>query len=148
MSYVDNIKPYDNVRTSEEHNITPVSLYLNSVVEFVEPKEVSLPTLAFPADVSDLLPDSADIPKEFWDHYNEYATLGRQWFFGKTMAVVFDRPGINGDTAGKHITCCLRTYSVKHEHKEAGVGYLLYLWKARAVTDEEFEELQSRPETA
>jgi len=37
-------------------------------------------------------------------------------------------PKIDSQLAWRHIMTCLKSFEPKHEHKMAGVGYLLSLW--------------------
>lgn len=108
-------------------------------------EDISEAQQVFPAEVvGSLLPEAEQIPSEFWDRSNKYNRLASRLFFGQVDGLVFDKPGVDNHVAGTHIMTCLGSYEPKHEHKEAGVAYLLYLWKAREVELEGSDE----PETA
>lgn len=97
---------------------------------WAKPTGVDAATRAFPASVmGSLLPDMDDIPEEFKRQdgtpWNELAS---KWFFaGLKKAPVF-KPGIDASAAMGHLKACLGSYEPKHEHKEAGVAYLMSLW--------------------
>lgn len=95
----------------------------------MEPKEVSGLNFAFPSKVIELglLPKWEDIPEEFRREDNRWNTMANALFFGKAKLPEF-KEGIKRAVAGKHIAACLRSYEPKHEHKMAGVGWLLSQW--------------------
>lgn len=90
------------------------------------PKEVDQATLAFPANViGTLLPKWEEIPKEFKDG-NKWTQLAQHIFFYGGKGIEFlVKDGVDQAKANRHIMACLRSFEPKHEHKEAGVGYLL-----------------------
>ena len=53
-----------------------------------------------------------------------------QWFFyGLPDETTFDtRDGVDIKRALRHISACMRSFQPKHEHKVAGVAYLLDLF--------------------
>lgn len=97
---------------------------------FDQPKEVSDLNLVFGGDMSQLLPDWESIPEEFktWQgtDWNKFVS---KWFFGgakKTM-VTFD-PAVDMTLALRHLKAIMMSFEPKHEHKEAGVAWLLSRW--------------------
>lgn len=93
----------------------------------MEPKEVSDALMAYPAVVvGKYLPMQEDIPKEFWRD-NEWTSLAHDWFFGKIKedSKFYPKEGIDAEKAFRHCNCILRSYQPKHEHKIAGVAYLM-----------------------
>lgn len=94
----------------------------------MEPKDVSDLNLAFPSDIiaRGLLPKWEDIPEEFCNE-NRWTALASDLFFGRAKLPEF-KDGISRVQAGKHIIACLRSFEPKHEHKIAGVGWLLSQW--------------------
>lgn len=95
------------------------------------PRLVDDLVLAFPAYVvGTLLPPVEAIPSEFFNTSNPWCQLQRKWFMGglPTSTQFHLRPGCEGERMMRHITACQRSYEPKHEHKEAGVAYLLSLW--------------------
>lgn len=96
----------------------------------MRPVPVSDVLLAFPADLSNLLPDWDEIPDEFKDSYNDWQRFANHWF-GRGLASTVEfwcKEGIDGDTAVRHLRAILGSYQPKHEHKLAGVAYLCSLW--------------------
>lgn len=75
-----------------------------------------------------LLPPWDDIPKEFWDG-NIYTRIGEAMFYGEKIpnGEVSFNEGFKQDPHG--LTRCIMAHLVsfdpKHEHKIAGVGYMI-----------------------
>lgn len=99
-------------------------------MDWTQPRIVSDATHAFPANVIGvLLPPKNNIPKEFFDCNNKWTSLANDWFFcGIAKSRFIPKENIDLYTALKHLSACLRSYEPQHEHKEAGVGYLMSLW--------------------
>lgn len=99
---------------------------------FEKPKEVSGMDCAFgPRKIKELLPDYKDVPEEFKQYGNKWASLVSKWFFSG-LDVKKDLPpikqGIDLNMALRHLGACLSSWEPKHEHKTAGVAYLMSLW--------------------
>lgn len=81
--------------------------------------------------VEGVLPDWDDIPKEFWKMHNPYCRVVSSLFFNggslQDFGLAF-KPGVDERRAMRAIKACLGSWAPKHEHKEAGVAYLLSLW--------------------
>lgn len=97
------------------------------------PKEVSNAMYAFPADVSEFLPRLEDIPTEFKEYHCEskWRQLFAILFYGDDRSDkiwIRPKPNIDANLAGRHIMCVMRSYQPRHEHKMAGVMYLLDQW--------------------
>ncbi len=103
----------------------------------MEPKEITDLDLAFPAHVIDLglLPKWEDIPEEFRDHNNEWNRAASKIFFRGGRGLVF-KEGVDVVKAKRHLTACLRSFQPKHEHKTAGVGWLLSQWLQNSKIEE------------
>ena len=96
--------------------------------EWAKPKEVSLCDMLFTGDViGTLLPKKEDIPKEFYDHHNKWTRIASSFFF-KGGQLPPTRDCISRRIAVNHIQTVLASFQPQHEHKEAGVGYLLSMW--------------------
>lgn len=96
------------------------------------PQPVSNVMLAFPADVSDLLPDYAGVPEEFKGYGgNPWVKLTEEWFYKGLDGDLIAKDGVDATAAGRHIAACLGSFQPKHEHKIAGVAYLMSLWFER-----------------
>ena len=95
----------------------------------IMPAEVSQLELAFGGNMAKLLPPYESVPAEFKGHNGKWNNLVSTWFFqGLKNAVWTPKPGIDKDKALRHIKAILGSWEPKHEHKEAGVAYLLSLW--------------------
>lgn len=95
--------------------------------KWAQPIEISDATMVFPAKVCGvILPPMADIPKEFHNRHNVWTSKASQLMFvgGKVDL----KPEIDRTAAMRQLRACLGSFEPKHEHKEAGVGYLLSLW--------------------
>lgn len=89
-------------------------------------------TLAFPAHVvGTLLPDWDTIPDEYkqWGSRNEFVRCVSDWFYRGLKDVLFEKAeGVTDEDAGRVMRmarACLASFEPKHEHKIAGVAYLL-----------------------
>lgn len=99
---------------------------------FAKPAAVSNVDVAFPTDVRKLLPPYSEVPDDFKRfNGNERVRLAASLFCsgGKLPAT---KPGIDRVAATRHLQVCLSSWEPKHEHKEAGVAYLLSLWCTEA----------------
>jgi hypothetical protein len=103
----------------------------------MEPKEITDLDLAFPGPVIDLglLPKWEDIPEEFRNRDNEWAKAASKLFFKGGKGLAF-KEGVAVVKAKRHIAACLRSYQPKHEHKIAGVGWLLSQWLKSSKVEE------------
>lgn len=93
--------------------------------------------LVFPGRIEHLLPPWDSLPTEYLDRSaimsrrgpascNVAATL---FYRGSRKDTVWTpRKGIDTSTAIRHVGAVLMCWEPKHEHKIAGVGYLLALW--------------------
>lgn len=106
--------------------------------EWALPTPVSDVEVAFPAGALDLMPSRevceaglAALP----DGGAEWLRLQRVWFSrGLAAGVEFHmRPGVDGETAFRHLCCIQGSYAPKHEHKEAAVAYLASRWCEKVV---------------
>lgn len=98
-------------------------------VTFEKPQEVSDVELASLTKTDKYLPPYQDIPEEFNLSHNAWNEIVSIWFFmGLDPSILTAKPGINKQKALRHLTCCMRSWEPKHEHKIAGVAYLMSLW--------------------
>lgn len=90
------------------------------------PKEITSPFM--PSE--ELLPAYDDIPDEF------KRFTGTKWnklfndmfFYGLKSLTLFPKDGIDKEKAWRHIRIASQGRDSKHEHKAAGVSYLMSLW--------------------
>jgi len=95
-----------------------------------EPADVDDITMAFPANLDNLLPKMDEIPDEFkGNQFNPYVALQQKWFFqGISQEEIPIKASIDRKKALRHLSTCMRSFEPSHEHKEAGVAYLMSLW--------------------
>lgn len=101
------------------------------VIDYSQPQEVDEVTQAFPARVIGvLLPREKEIPKEFSQGNTKWNKIQRAWFFKglDENTKFYPKEGIDPEKALTHLSACQRSYEPKHQHKEAGVAYLMSLW--------------------
>ena len=98
----------------------------------MKPMDVDEVTMAFPAEVvGTYLPAEKDIPEEFWDGRasppGEWTHIVNTWFTrGLNPDVKFSaKEGIDARKAFRHCAAIMGSFQPKHEHKIAGVAYLL-----------------------
>jgi hypothetical protein len=77
------------------------------------------------------LPAWGDIPAEFKRSSNPFAHIASKLFFEGGKLADFGltaKPGVDVSKAMRAIKCCLGSFDPSHEHKEAGVAYMLSQW--------------------
>ena len=78
------------------------------------------------------LPTWNKIPDEYKRGHTPENKLVSQWFFNglseSDIASLAPREGVDKNKALAACSACLRSFEPKHEHKEAGVAYLLNQW--------------------
>ncbi len=95
----------------------------------MKPKLISDIELAFPAHViGKYLPVWETIPDEFRNYRSPWCHHAQAAFSGKFDAAFTLRDGVDIKLASRHLRACLSSYEPKHEHKIAGVAYLMSLW--------------------
>jgi len=98
------------------------------------PKEISGLDILFAADVvGKFLPPWDEIPEEFrrnWHRSIGWPKVAETWFFsGLPEGTVFTpKDGIDESKALCQIAACLRSFEPSHEHKIAGVAWLMDLF--------------------
>lgn len=95
----------------------------------MKPKEVKDEEIALGGNMAKLLPKYADLPEDFKRDRTPFNKLVREWFFrGLNKSLLTPKPGIDKDKALRHLKAIMCSWEPKHEHKEAGVSYLMSLW--------------------
>ena len=96
------------------------------------PPKISDIDLVFPARALEWLPPWDAIPAEFKSRSNPWTQKVSEWFFRgadkEWIARLAPKAGVDGNDAIRVVRACLGSYAPKHEHKEAGVAFLLALW--------------------
>lgn len=77
----------------------------------------------------ELLPKYEEIPDEFKGFRGVWSDLTERWFFeGINGEILREKSGIDREAALRHLDACMRSFAPKHEHKIAGVAYLMSQW--------------------
>jgi hypothetical protein len=100
-------------------------------VDWSKPQEIDRISQAFPASViGKLLPLEKDIPAPYWENNHPMAEVVSHWFyFGLNPKAELElKAGVDGHVMMQHLTTCLRSFEPKHQHKIAGVAFLLDQW--------------------
>lgn len=99
-----------------------------SKTDFSKPTQLTDDDISF-GRIKGLLPAYTDIPDEFKRQRNKWVQLVDQWFFaGLDGYRLIPKDGIDKREALRHAGTVMRSWELKHEHKTAGVAYLLSLW--------------------
>ncbi len=87
---------------------------------------------SIPKNIKSFIPEMQDIPdefKNFHDINHKWLKLFDNMFFhGIEIIEVKHKAGIDPITAFRHIKAVLNAFSIQHEHKRAGIAYLLSEW--------------------
>lgn len=99
------------------------------MTDWSKPIPVSDVMLAFPAIVTGkLLPPVEDIPKEFING-NRWTELVNRHFAGLPVTASLScKDGVDYTAALRQVSACMASFEPKHEHKIAGVAYLMSLF--------------------
>lgn len=97
------------------------------------PQPVTDVQLAFPAGiVGTYLPLMKELPEAFRDYHGHnpwLAAAGQIFSVGiPTTTRIHLKEGVDGELALRHLRVCLGSYEPRHEHKIAGVGWLMSRW--------------------
>jgi len=109
-------------------------------IDWTKVKPVSDAELAFPAKVIDkFLPPYDTIPDEHKHRGHPMGKVVSKWFFGGLPqgTQFHPREGIDAEAAFRQVRACLGSYEPAHEHKEAGVSWLLDLFFEKIEFPEE-----------
>lgn len=70
-----------------------------------------------------------DIPEEFKQGHTQWNKLFQEIFYkGVPPGSIEPKEGVDAGKAGRAIMAAIASRALKHEHKEAGVAYLLSQW--------------------
>jgi hypothetical protein len=95
-----------------------------------KPQEVNDIDMVFGGGCSKLLPEMDEIPDEFTRHKGtKWNVIVCDWFFAGLKGHKYKmKDGVDADMAWRHLSTIMRSFEPAHEHKEAGVAYLMSLW--------------------
>lgn len=106
------------------------------VNKWAQPQQVKDAMVAFPANVTRLMPTEQEIPKEFTRSGNTWVDFQQQWFFKGLRGAAFTmKPGVDQKAALRHLSTIQGSFEPRHEHKEAAVAYLASLWFEKVEHD-------------
>ena len=92
-------------------------------------KELDGVSAAFPTTVKGFMPEYKDLPKEYTHGDTKWHKLVADMFFcGLKKLDLKPREGVDPKKAMRHIRYVLGSWEPKHEHKTAGVAWLLNEW--------------------
>jgi hypothetical protein len=96
----------------------------------ITPKQATRGDIVFgPRNVHEWLPPWESIPAEFKRGKTAWNRLASAWFFtGLSELNAKTKPGIERSHALGHLKAVLNSMEPSHEHKEAGVAFLLSQW--------------------
>jgi hypothetical protein len=119
----------NDTNVSTERKIPPIPT--EKFTAPYKPIPVNDAMYAFPANVVGvMLPEWDDIPKDFqdWNGRNKWIKRADNWFCQGIENPPEAQEGFNKKEVYRHLSCCMRSFQPKHEHKIAGVAYLMSLW--------------------
>lgn len=97
--------------------------------QFSKPKPVTDLDLAFGGRIADLMPAYRDLPEEFRRERDPFTRLVSSWFFkGLDTTKLTAKEGVDKDAALRHCRAIMGSFDPSHEHKIAGVAWLMSKW--------------------
>lgn len=99
--------------------------------DWSKPKDISDLDVAFPANIcGKYLPPYSIVPEEFKRGKTYWNDRMNEWFFKglNPEMILIPKDGIDKQKALRQLKACLGSFEPKHEHKEAGVAYLMSLF--------------------
>lgn len=104
-------------------------------ITFATPLDISQVDQAFPTSVRRHLPPFDSLPAEYqnWMRTDlpSFKLVSDIMFNGIVHGEWTPKPGVNAEKAYRHVMYCLRSWEPKHEHKVAGVAWLIDQWFAK-----------------
>ena len=104
---------------------------MNSKKDWSAPADVSKLETVFGGSMDALLPAWEEIPADFRrSRGTKWNKLQSTWFFSGLPDETEFKPkaGIDPQKALAHLAAIQNSFQPKHEHKEAGVAWLMSLW--------------------
>lgn len=99
----------------------------------MDPVKVSDVDMAFggAGKMDVLLPAWSEIPAEIKREQDTWSPVVSRWFYEGLSGKFIPKEGIDPDAALRHIRAIIGSYEPKHEHKIAGIAYLMGQWFER-----------------
>jgi hypothetical protein len=103
--------------------------------------------LAFPGDVEFLMPDPAEIPREYWEGHRLYPMIREFIFTGVAPRnLSFDaRLDFDYNVVARHLRAIQGSFQPKHEHKQATLTLLFDLWFPNLREVQEGPDAEAQP---
>jgi hypothetical protein len=102
---------------------------LSEDLGFAQPKPVTGVDMAFGGKIAELMPAYKALPEEFRRERDPFTRLVHKWFFeGISKDVVKPKAGIDANAAWAHLRAIMASFEPSHEHKTAGVAWLMSQW--------------------
>ena len=96
---------------------------------FARPLPVTGVDTVFGGDISKLMPQYRDLPEEFRRERDPFSPLVNKWFFsGLDHKTLKAKEGIDRNAAFAHCKAIMVSFEPSHEHKVAGVAWLMSKW--------------------
>jgi hypothetical protein len=120
-----------------DSTVPPIEVELSGSLDdgYDQPTVIDNILYAFPGHLDRLLPPLESIPEDYrlgWTGHNEWTRFVNAWFdIGwPTNVNVYERPDVDAEAAFRHLHTIMRSFEPKHEHKIAGVAWLMSRWFA------------------
>lgn len=92
-------------------------------------QDVSDIEMAFPANVSHLMPKMEEIPDEFTSSHGKWQQVFSDLFYrGLVDSKWIPKDGIDPEKAYRHLMCIVGSFEPSHQHKAAACAYLMSQW--------------------
>jgi hypothetical protein len=104
---------------------------MSPTIDWSKPRELSDLDVAFSFNANGWMPDMAEIPVEFKHRQSKWNDVFNALFFNMPNVNLEDlqaKPGIDRIHAIRHILSIMKSYTPKHEHKEAACAFLMSQW--------------------
>lgn len=99
---------------------------------FKQPQEVDKLDTVFGGNISNLMPAFSELPEEIrkrWHGGNKWTDLVNNWMHHGLKGYEFTpKEGIDSKKAFHHMGAIMSSWAPKHEHKIAGVAWLMQHW--------------------
>lgn len=97
--------------------------------QFTKPTAVTPLDLAFGGDIRKLMPAYRDLPEAFRRERDDFSPIVNKWFFsGLDTNALKAKDGIDKTAAFQHCRAIMCSFEPSHEHKIAGVAWLMSKW--------------------
>lgn len=97
--------------------------------QYARPIPVTPLDLAFGGDIKKLMPEYRNLPEDFRRERDPFSRIVSKWFFsGLNTETLKAKAGIDKTAAFQHLRAIMCSFEPSHEHKIAGVAWLMSQW--------------------